>query len=174
MPPHSAKSTTSTALGMARNGATSPPISPPVPTSPTLGQASQVLNDLRLSVDSERSNPSSPPIHTNGVNGHAQKGGSEDDDESDPVSRLQRELERTREEKEALATQYRNLLAKLTTMRTTLGNKLRQDAVSYAQPLLFTTGFNGQYLHRKSLTDENSWFSNSLPKMMIYLRRSTL
>lgn len=135
MPPHSAKSTTSTALGMSSNGAASPSRSSSVPMSPTLGQTSQVFNDLRLSVDSERSNPSSPPIHANGVNGHASKGGSEDDDESDPVLRLQRDLERTREEKEALATQYRNLLAKLTTMRTTLGNKLKQDAVSCASAL---------------------------------------
>jgi hypothetical protein len=73
----------------------------------------------RLSIDSDRSSRSPPEI-----NGH------DDVDESlDPVARLQRELDRTREEKESLATQYRNLLAKLTTMRTTLGNKLKQDAV---------------------------------------------
>ncbi|KAJ7101864.1 hypothetical protein C8R43DRAFT_1244192 [Mycena crocata] len=53
---------------------------------------------------------------------------NDDDIPSDPVEKLQRELERTREEKETLAAQYRNLLAKLTTMRTTLGNKLKQDA----------------------------------------------
>jgi hypothetical protein len=47
----------------------------------------------------------------------------------DPVLELRRQLERTNEEKEHLATQYRSLLAKLTTMRTTLGNKLKQDAV---------------------------------------------
>jgi hypothetical protein len=50
----------------------------------------------------------------------------------DTVQKLQRELERTIEEKDNLATQYRNLLAKLTTMRTTLGNKLKQDAVRLA------------------------------------------
>lgn len=86
--------------------------------------ASQVLNDLRLSVDSDRSQNDSPPVHINGSNGSA----THDSDDGDVVSRLQRELERTREEKEHLATQYRNLLAKLTQMRTTLGNKLRQDA----------------------------------------------
>ncbi|KAG6329263.1 hypothetical protein ID866_9827 [Astraeus odoratus] len=41
---------------------------------------------------------------------------------------LQRQLQQEREEKENLATQYHNLLAKLTAMRTTLGNKLKQDA----------------------------------------------
>ncbi|KAF8137419.1 hypothetical protein EV363DRAFT_1394964 [Boletus edulis] len=46
----------------------------------------------------------------------------------DPLERLQRQLVRERAEREDLATQYRNLLAKLTTMRTSLGNKLKQDA----------------------------------------------
>ena len=53
----------------------------------------------------------------------------------DPVQRLQHELQRTKEEKDTLAAQYRNLLAKLTTMRTTLGNKLKQDAVRAMFPL---------------------------------------
>ncbi|EPT02100.1 hypothetical protein FOMPIDRAFT_1059377 [Fomitopsis schrenkii] len=74
----------------------------------------------RPSLDSQRS--FSPP--TNGTNGAAQDG----DEELDPIQRLQRELERTKEEKDTLAAQYRNLLSKLTTMRTTLGNKLKQDA----------------------------------------------
>ncbi|KAJ7461844.1 hypothetical protein B0H11DRAFT_1735726 [Mycena galericulata] len=84
---------------------------------------------MRLSLDSDRSNTSSPPVH-NGVNGYSLSNGTQNDDEgpSDPIEKLQRELERTREEKETLAAQYRNLLAKLTTMRTTLGNKLKQDA----------------------------------------------
>jgi hypothetical protein len=49
----------------------------------------------------------------------------------DPIEKLKRDLDREKEEKETLAAQYRNLLAKLTTMRTTLGNKLRQDAVCF-------------------------------------------
>ena len=59
-----------------------------------------------------------------------------DSEDLDPVQRLEQELQRTREEKDALATQYRNLLAKLTTMRTTLGNKLKQDAVRVRRPPL--------------------------------------
>ncbi|KAK2461259.1 hypothetical protein APHAL10511_006786 [Amanita phalloides] len=74
-------------------------------------------DSLRLSLDSDRATP--PPT----LNGH-----DDDIDDLDPLARLQRELNRTREEKESLAAQYRNLLAKLTTMRTTLSNKLKQDA----------------------------------------------
>ena len=61
------------------------------------------------------------------VNGLHNTPGSQDG--LDPVSKLQQELERTREEKDELATQYRNLLGKLQTMRNSLSNKLKQDAV---------------------------------------------
>lgn len=79
----------------------------------------------RNSLDRERILGSPPPSNGLNANGEAQLI-SED---LDPIQRLEQELQRTREEKDALATQYRNLLAKLTTMRTTLGNKLKQDAV---------------------------------------------
>jgi len=52
-----------------------------------------------------------------------------DEEGLDPIEKLKRELDHEKEEKENLAAQYRNLLAKLTTMRTSLGNKLKQDAV---------------------------------------------
>ncbi|KAJ7359187.1 hypothetical protein DFH08DRAFT_405602 [Mycena albidolilacea] len=110
---------------MSSNGASSPRLKSP--TSP-VGSMSQTLSETRLSLDSDRSSTPSPFVHSNGhtlVNGSKK---SDDDEPSDPVEKLQRELERTREEKETLAAQYRNLLAKLTTMRTTLGNKLKQDA----------------------------------------------
>lgn len=81
---------------------------------------------LRASTDSDRHSSPSPIKDLNGDTHH-----DEDYEGLDPVERLQRELERTREEKETLAGQYRNLLSKLTTMRTTLGNKLRQDAVRH-------------------------------------------
>lgn len=98
-----------------------------VPPSTDILQANQPLSDARKeSLDSDRGTNTSSPIHSNGVNGRASP---DSDSESDPIAQLQRELERTKEEKEALAGQYRNLLAKLTTMRTTLGNKLQQDAV---------------------------------------------
>ncbi|KAG6872702.1 hypothetical protein C0995_007370 [Termitomyces sp. Mi166 len=82
-------------------------------------------SDGRPSIDSERLSLDSGPQ----ANGHIPTTeDSGDDADDDPIAKLQRELERTREEKDTLATQYRNLLAKLTTMRTTLGNKLQQDA----------------------------------------------
>ncbi|OSD05188.1 hypothetical protein PYCCODRAFT_1432941 [Trametes coccinea BRFM310] len=81
----------------------------------------------RRSLDGERILGSPPPL--NGIKSPTPNGDAhEEPDDLDPVQRLERELQRTREEKDTLATQYRNLLSKLTTMRTTLGNKLKQDA----------------------------------------------
>ncbi|KAJ3857975.1 hypothetical protein EV368DRAFT_70603 [Lentinula lateritia] len=107
---------------MSNIGASPPMLSSSSP-SPTRTTNGLTLGETRYSLDSEQSNPASP-IHVNG-NGNAQ---TEPDESPDSIERLQRELQRTREEKEALGTQYRNLLAKLTQMRTTLGNKLKQDA----------------------------------------------
>lgn len=81
-------------------------------------------NGSRQSLDSDRS-----PSPLKGHNGTAANGTPEDLSHLDPIQRLQHELQRTKEEKDALAAQYRNLVSKLTTMRTTLGNKLKQDAV---------------------------------------------
>lgn len=92
--------------------------------STDLVQTQQAFSDAPISSDIDRRTNASSPIYSNGVNGRISL-----DSDSDPVSQLQRELDRTREEKETLAGQYSNLLAKLTTMRTTLGNKLQQDAV---------------------------------------------
>lgn len=96
-----------------------------------MSTASQGTNGARSSLDIDRLSSPSP---TKGLNGDAHdhpNGGAhgEDLEDMEPLDRLQLQLERTRQEKEALASQYNNLLAKLTTMRTTLGNKLKQDAV---------------------------------------------
>jgi len=111
-------------------------------------------NDGRQSIDSDRSAETSSPVAPIGTNGHISPS---DEDDLDPVAKLQRELERTREEKDTLATQYRNLLAKLTTMRTTLGNKLKQDAVRTA-PLPVCSVLI--YPRRKNSTGRNNWYSN--------------
>ncbi|KAH9048444.1 hypothetical protein EDB84DRAFT_1457022 [Lactarius hengduanensis] len=95
------------------------------PSSP-----SQALADLHLSLDSHPASEASPPATINGikaaVNGHYTS--SSEDGGLDPIRKLQQELDRTREERDELAAQYRNLLGKLQNMRNTLGNKLKQDA----------------------------------------------
>ena len=53
----------------------------------------------------------------------------------DRIQELEDELARVRDEKDALDGQYRSLLGKLTTMRKSLGEKLREDAVSF-HPLI--------------------------------------
>lgn len=93
------------------------------------GSANTPPKEARVSIDSERSfDVGTPHVLQNGGHERDQPNGG-DDDGDDPVNKLQRELDRTKEEKETLAAQYRNLLAKLTQMRTSLGNKLQQDAV---------------------------------------------
>lgn len=112
-------------------GTTSPRNSLSRSKSPQDSRGAQAVAGGRLSLDSERSSTSSPPA--NGPNGTVNGREHESDDgDLHPVQKLQRELDRTIEEKEHLATQYRTLLAKLTAMRTTLGNKLKQDAVRLA------------------------------------------
>ncbi|OAX42309.1 hypothetical protein K503DRAFT_766865 [Rhizopogon vinicolor AM-OR11-026] len=91
------------------------------PFSPSINTPAPL--DSRTSLDSERSSTYSPPVTTNG---HTRVPAEEEG--LGPIEKLKRELDREKEEKENLATQYRNLLAKLTTMRTSLGNKLKQDA----------------------------------------------
>ncbi|KAG8904852.1 hypothetical protein FRB99_001058 [Tulasnella sp. 403] len=104
------------------------------PKAPSTDEdVSEALQTLRLSMDSARGNST-----TNGINGHDSNtafdaasvapNGTGGEDPASVIERLQQELERTRAEKETLGDQYRGLLAKLTTMRTTLGNKLREDA----------------------------------------------
>ncbi|TDL22744.1 hypothetical protein BD410DRAFT_821056 [Rickenella mellea] len=107
-------------------------------SQPAVDAANEALADLRISLDGEQNGATSPkgsasppPTQMNGVNGHASHESPRHSRElsgEDRYERIQRELERTREEKETLATQYRNLVAKLNTMRTTLGTKLKQDA----------------------------------------------
>lgn len=60
-------------------------------------------------------------MKVNGVNGK----------EGKTVTELEIELSLMRNEKETFEGQYRALLGKLTSMRNTLGDKLKQDAVSF-------------------------------------------
>jgi hypothetical protein len=96
------------------------------PSSP-----SQALADLHLSLHGHSAPDTPPPPIVNGfkptINGFHH---TPTEDALDPIGKLQQELERTRKERDEFATQYQNLLGKLQTMRNTLGNKLKQDAVS--------------------------------------------
>jgi hypothetical protein len=97
----------------------------------------------------------------------------EQDHNSDDQSSTELQLETLRNEKATLEAQYGALLAKLTTMRTTLGDKLRQDAVS---PLITHTTIQSVFdwnglIHsslctscRMSWTEENNRSVNYKPR----------
>ena len=92
----------------------------------------QALDQLRLSIDGPESSGSNN-VSVNGVNGktvHSPSPRSSGEHTgADRATLLQKELDRVRQEKDALSTQYQNLVSRLNNMRTTLGNKLKQDAV---------------------------------------------
>lgn len=89
---------------------------------------------------------------------------AEDDDEEkagaqgQSVEALHAELERTREERDSFEGQYKGLLGKLTQMRSTLGDRLRQDAVSVSAcpPFVRQCMLKVGRGTRKSWTRENS------------------
>lgn len=63
-------------------------------------------------------------------------------DDTSRIAQLEHDLATTRGEKDALGNQYRSLLAKLSGMRQSLGDKLREDAVSPAAFDLYQTMHN--------------------------------
>lgn len=90
---------------------------------------------------------------------------------SDATSRvvsLEAELERVTGEKDHLETQYRSLLGKLTTMRSTLGEKLRQDAVSPPCWTMSWTPDDGLTTHNRT-----NWIGES-SKYSLYKRQTTI
>lgn len=94
------------------------------------GSPSQALADLHLSLDGHEASEASTPATVNGIKAAVNgRHTNSSEDGLDPIRKLQQELERTREERDEFAAQYKNLLGKLQTMRNTLGNKLKQDAV---------------------------------------------
>lgn len=72
----------------------------------------------------------SPPTPLNQPEGEEGSYPGEEEEENERIRILEEELERTREDRDAWESQYQALLAKLTTMRNTVGDKLKQDAVS--------------------------------------------
>jgi len=113
---------------MATNGAAV------VPSSPDAGPSQSPRKSTSASASPAREHHS--PRASLDNNDSRQAGGEaeydEDDDATpeDKIARLEDELAQTRQEKEVLGNQYRSLLGKLTAMRTSLGDKLREDAVS--------------------------------------------
>lgn len=97
--------------------------------------AHRALAALRISLDGDQNGRPNFKPAVNGVNGRSgsprssSPRSSGDFTASDRASILQQELDRVKEEKDALQTQYQNLVTRLNSMRTTLGNKLKQDAV---------------------------------------------
>lgn len=81
-----------------------------------------------------------PGASSSPVNGHAAattptlQEDASNGAEASTLSRqsLMDELARAREERDGLESQYKGLLGKLTQMRSTLGDRLRQDAVSWS------------------------------------------
>ena len=67
-----------------------------------------------------------------GVNNQLDGSGLDEDmSPEERMTELEAELERTREERDNYAAQYRTLLSRIQTMKNTLGNKLKEDAVSF-------------------------------------------
>lgn len=91
----------------------------------------KALEQLNLSIEDDTKDLSNGSL-LNGVNGKSTPSPRHSGEHSSPdrTIKLEKELERTKQEKEALSTQYQNLVTRLNNMRTTLGNKLKQDAVS--------------------------------------------
>jgi len=59
------------------------------------------------------------------------------------INNLQTELEETTESKEHFETQYKNLLGRVNTIKTSLGDRLKADAVGfYIMPLLMNRTIN--------------------------------
>ncbi|UZJ57118.1 hypothetical protein CBS101457_006438 [Exobasidium rhododendri] len=97
-------------------------------------------SDAAVSAPSNLTSPSPPVLnHQNGIDDSSQTSKEGEDGEEGwsvgeveggelSIKSLQDELVRAREERDSFESQYRGLLAKLSQMRSTLGDRLRQDA----------------------------------------------
>src|ERR1700761_2786524 len=107
-------------------------------TTPTTEAALEQLTTLDTATTSKSplQSPASPPTTAALVNGilkangnHRSSDDDDDDQENDKVARLEEELQRAKEERENYASQYRTLLSRIEKMKTSLGTKLKLDAV---------------------------------------------
>ncbi|WWC88099.1 uncharacterized protein L201_003003 [Kwoniella dendrophila CBS 6074] len=106
---------------------------------------------------SPQPDPSSPEVNQNGT--HEEVDPPEVLDPQERIRQLEQELASTRQDNDKLSNQYRGLLGKLTAMRTTLGDKLKEDA---------------EELDRRensinNLTNENTQLQETLQRLEIEL-----
>ncbi|KAH6918117.1 hypothetical protein BKA70DRAFT_1456482 [Coprinopsis sp. MPI-PUGE-AT-0042] len=103
-----------------------------------------------------------PSPIVNGINANGDGPHESESNDADTMDSLRAELDKTKEEKDALATQYNSLLTKLTDMRTRLGAKLKQDAeeLDRRESLI------------QSLTEQNDDLNSSLLSLQSELESS--
>lgn len=152
---------------------TSNPTSPiiqsiPIPsTSPTISTSIITTNS---NSNLPKSTSISSSIHSLTNGNHIENdndttivGDSTIEDSLERIKDLEEELVTTRLEKETFEAQYRSLLGKLTTMRNTLGDKLKQDAVSFQFSRSFILHFKRNYFYfRNNIFLMFTFFQNSL------------
>ncbi|KAM0787675.1 hypothetical protein ACM66B_003738 [Microbotryomycetes sp. NB124-2] len=79
-------------------------------------------------VDDQESTPTAAAEATREPDDDEQQQQQEEWTDAERIQWLNDELDKTRQDRDEFESQYRGLLSKLTTMRNTLGDKLRQDA----------------------------------------------
>lgn len=99
----------------------------PTPTNPSFSTTQLAAPPPQQLHSDSNSHPN--PISQNDSN-HNNHNNNHDEDDQDQIQLLESELAQTRQERDQLNGQYRGLLGKLTQMRSSLGEKLREDAVS--------------------------------------------
>ncbi|GAB7361567.1 hypothetical protein MBLNU230_g1619t1 [Neophaeotheca triangularis] len=90
-------------------------------------------DNLRSEVTSLRKSLESLQAASSNSNDAADQDQNESKSDSEELNNLREELEQTQQGKEHAETQYRNLLGKVNTIRSQLGERLKQDAEELAQ-----------------------------------------
>lgn len=86
------------------------------------------------------------------------------------LANFREQLEESRGEKEQAETQYRNLLGKVNTIRSQLGERLKADAVSS----VFSLIIRGSFLHRKTCHKQEVELRTLKSSAKPYVRRMIL
>ncbi|WVQ70985.1 hypothetical protein IAR50_000510 [Cryptococcus sp. DSM 104548] len=149
------------AKAAASNGAkTEQPIADDVAASPTNGSAGDDQNG------EEGDEPPAEELVSENRRASSSGAAAVDDDDLSPEERvrlLEEELETALQDKEKLGNQYRTLLGKLTAMRTTLGDKLKEDAEE----------LDRRETQINTLTSDNETFQNTIHTLQSELQSLT-